>query len=245
MSAATEPNYIVPALDRGIRLLALFSRNEPELSHAEIMRRLGLAYATTFRLLRTLEFHGLLRRTASGYVLGPRILTLGYDYLVNQDIVQLALPVLERLRNETMGSANLGVLDGREIIYIAHVPSHRPLANRMTVGSRFPAERSSIGRLVLARMSRADLKSLYAGSDNLSEVLAQAERDRGNIIRATGGIYDKNVVAVAALVFGPDGRPAAGVNVSGPAGTFEVQATERRVLDAARELSRLLGYHPE
>ena len=62
----TEPTagdrYLVPALQRGMQLLAQFSRDERELTGAELSRRLDLPRASVFRLLQTLEQMGFVER---------------------------------------------------------------------------------------------------------------------------------------------------------------------------------------
>jgi DNA-binding IclR family transcriptional regulator len=251
-----EDAYLVPALTRGIRLLSLFSRDQPELSGAEITRRLRLPHATVFRLLRTLETFSLLRRTATGFALGPRILTLGYDYLSAQSLPEVARPVLEELRDATNTTANMGVLDGTEVIYVGHVPSRRPLATRMQVGSRFPAHASSIGRLLLGALNPAELAELYRGvslaepggeaptSLPALEATIATDSERGYVI--SRGFYERSLIAVAAPVYDHTGTVVAGVNISGLADSFSFDElkgqTKDHVVNAARAISQRLGF---
>lgn len=261
-SDGREPaSYEVPGLERGIRLLGLFSRGEPEIGAAEITRRLGLPHATVYRLLHTLESTGMLRRSDRSYGLGPRILTLGYEYLSSQNVVEIARPELEQLRDRTNLSANLGVLDGRQIIYIAHVPSHRPLATRLQVGSRLTAHTSSIGRALLCSMTSEALSALFRGvklvatrsedAGSFDELKAQldADREAGYVIKHgfydEHGFYDGSLVAISAAISNHTGRAIAALSVSGPASL--VTDNEARgwlkddVCAAAGRISRLLG----
>lgn len=257
-SAKGEPDdpYAVPALERGLRLLALFTRSRPELSAIEITRALALPHATVYRLLHTLEKAGLLRRTALGYTLGPRILTLGYEYLSSQSLIELARSELEALRDRTDTSANMGVLDGRDVIYIGHVPSRRPIATRMQVGSRFEAHTSSIGRLLLAGLPHDALAALYKGvklvrrlNDSpatfaeLETVIAR-DAKRGYVINR--GVYDEGIIAVAAPIFDHTGTAVAGVNISGPASSFTSAdlkgAIKDQVCASAARISALMGF---
>jgi DNA-binding IclR family transcriptional regulator len=247
--------YIVPALTKGLRLLALFSRSQPELTAIEIDRLLGLPHATVFRLLYTLEKEGLLHKTVAGYTLGPRILTLGYEYLSSQSLTETARDTLQKLCESTDTSANLGVLDGAEVIYIAHIASRHPLATRMQVGSRFPAATSSIGRLLLGAMSDPAFAALYAGAlpavvdrekfADLPEFRAAVVRDlrRGHVIMR--GYYEAGLIAIAAPIFDHTGMAVAGLNISGPASTFAGDAKNRLkddVCAAALSISKRLGY---
>lgn len=253
--------YQVPGLERGIRLLTLFSQEEPELSAAEITRRLGLPHATVYRILRTLESCGLLRRSDRRYALGPRILTLGYQYLSTQSVVDVARPELERLRDRTGMAANIGVLDERSVVYIAHVPSLRPIGTRMQIGARLSAHTSSMGRVLLGALASDELSKLYHGvkfqpSDSetvgsLADLKAQLARDREAGYVVNYGFYDERgyyqygLVAIAAPLFDHTRKVVAAVNVSGPSDSVPAEDARGFIKDelcaAAKRISRLLG----
>jgi DNA-binding IclR family transcriptional regulator len=250
-----DAKYLVPALDRGLRVLSVFTRQRPELNTTEISQHLGLPYATTYRLLYTLEQHGLLNKTQSGFRLGSGILRLGFDYLSSLDITEFARPEMERLRDDTGASANLGILEGVEMIYIAHVPSPRPLATRLGVGSRLPAHLSSIGRLILAAMPEQQVRHLFQHVDfrgaggrmgSVGDLLHILREDRARGYIVAEGTYDVGVVAVAAPIFDQSGRTVAGVNISGPVSWLDSVALHGRIKDqvcqAARSISAQLGY---
>ena len=78
---------IVPAVERAFRLLELFQRETPELSLADMARRLQLPRSSTFRLAFTLERMGYLKRVPAGFQLGPAVLSLGFDFLASQELV--------------------------------------------------------------------------------------------------------------------------------------------------------------
>ncbi len=79
MANPVNPNpvnrYCVPALERGIRILALFEEKRTRLSGAEVARELRVPRASAFRLLRTLEQLEYLQRSEDGgYRVGPAAL---------------------------------------------------------------------------------------------------------------------------------------------------------------------------
>ena len=59
---SADDRYLVPGLARGLQLLACFSRQEPQLTGAELSRRLDVPRASVFRLLQTLEQMGFVER---------------------------------------------------------------------------------------------------------------------------------------------------------------------------------------
>ena len=253
-TTANNP-YIVPAVDRAVRLLIVLAQHRREMSLAQLTGRLNLPHATAFRLAYTLEAHGLLRRKLTGYEVGPRILSLGFEYLSSLDIVSVAHGELSRLRDETGASANLGVLDGFEIIYLCHVSSLRPLGSRVDVGSRMPAHGSSIGRMLMAMMPETDLVERWNAKrppelegcvHSLDALIAQARADRRRGWVLKRGVFESDLVAIAAPVLDASGSTIAAINISGPAsvmlGTDDAEAHIATLLSCARRISAQLGY---
>lgn len=247
--------YIVPAVDRAIRLLMLMAQEKREMTLAELTARLDLPHATAFRLAHTLESHGLLRRKPMGYEVGPRILTLGFEYLSSLDIVGVARGELTRLRDATGASANLGILDGFEVLYLCHIPSLRPLGSRVEVGSRMPAHGSSIGRVLLAALPVEELTSRYRGTvvveladcaNTLDALIAQAKEDRARGWVLKHGVFERDLVAIAAPILDVSGEAVAAVNISGPISAMLADGVAashtNALLTAARRISSQLGY---
>src|SRR6516225_6892876 len=138
--ASNHDSYMVTSLGRALRLLSVLASARTELSLSELAERLELSRSSVFRLCYTLDQLGFVRRTRLGYEMGPRVLAL----------VDTARPELVALRDDTGASAHLGVLHGRDVIYIAQVAAQRQLASRVAVGSHFPAHAMSMGRLLLS-----------------------------------------------------------------------------------------------
>jgi IclR family pca regulon transcriptional regulator len=254
--ASNHDTYMVPGLERGLRVLFMLANERAELSLTQIADRLGVPRSSVFRICYTLEQLGLLTRSPAGYGLGPRILSLGFDYLSSLDIVEIARPELIALRDDTGASSHLGVLSGTEVVYIAQVPSHRQLASRVAVGSRFPAHAMSMGRLLLSSLTDAELDTLYAGLhleqfttetpatlDELKRRIA-SERRRGYVLSRSS--FEQGIVAVAAPVLDSDDKVVAAINISGPSASLDTGALEGvykdRVCEAAQRISLQLGH---
>lgn len=261
MSALPHKNhekYTVVGLERGLRLMTLFSDERPALTLSELARGLGLSRSSVFRLVYTLKSLGFLQRSDNRYRLGPRVLTLGFDYLASQDLVDLARPQLQALRDATGVSAHLGILDGTNVIYVAQAASPRPYASKVSVGTRFPAHAISMGRLLLGGLDGAEFDRLYAGKtlERFTEdtcVTLDALRERVRVDRERGfvvsrGSFERGIVAVAAPVCDAEGRIVAAINIAGPSAVLDNGALDGvfkdRVVAAANEISRLLGHRP-
>ena len=155
--------YMVPALERGLRLLQEFGRGNATLGAPELARRLQLPRATIFRMLNTLEAMGFLQRAegSNDYRLGLSVLRLGFEFLSSMDLTELGQPVIARLCGEIRYPCNIVVRDGRSIVYVAKVTPPTPLTSSVRVGTRLPAHATALGRVLLADLSLSELRTLY------------------------------------------------------------------------------------
>src|SRR5690606_2351898 len=96
------------------------------------------------------------------FSLTARVLELGYAYLSSQSLPEVAEPHLEALVAQVNESSSLSVLDGTDIVYVARVPVSRIMTVAISVGTRFPAYATSMGRVLLAGLSEQALDKLLA-----------------------------------------------------------------------------------
>lgn len=251
--------YNVPALERGLRMLCEFSRENRTLSAPELARRFKLPRSTVFRLLSTLENMGFIERTDGGrdYRLGLAVLRLGFEYLAALPINELGLPLLERLSNASRYPCNLVVRDGRSIVYVAKVSPPSPFISSVSIGTRLPAHATVLGRILLEDLSLPQLRELYpeeqlktfSASTPRTVVelfdMVQADRQRGYVLGE--GFYEANISTVAAPVRDHTGHVVAALGITVTSGHIDearVEALVQDVRDAAGELSALLNYTP-
>lgn len=145
----------VPAsqtLSRGIRLLEELADARTQLTIDELAGRIGLHRSVAYRLLRTLEDHGLVARDAAGAVrLGAGLAALAAG--VAADLQAEALPELTAAANDLGMTCFLVVLDHDECVTLASVePRHAVTAVAQRPGSRHPVTRGAPGRAILAQL---------------------------------------------------------------------------------------------
>lgn len=138
------------SLARGLAVIRAFDTARPRMTQAEVAEATGLTRAAARRFLRTLESLGYVRSDGREYALTPRVLELGYSYLSALTLPELAQPHLERLSRELDESVSAAVLDDDEIVYVARVPTRRIMSVAITIGTRFPADRTSMGHVLVA-----------------------------------------------------------------------------------------------
>jgi DNA-binding IclR family transcriptional regulator len=243
----------VPGLERGVAILRLFRRDRPLLTPPQIAAELSIPRSTIHRLLAELCGLGLVRRDANGrYGLDAGVLSLGYEYLASLDIVEVAGPVLEALRNETNWSTHLAVRQGRSIVYLSRFASRAAVTRNVAVGSSLPAHATLMGRLLLSDLEPTALRELYRGVEldavsaqtprtlvDLERLIAQ-DRERGHV--ASGGFYEPGVRAVAAPVRDASLMMVGAINATAVEGDgVAMEAVVGMTVTAAQRISRLLG----
>ena len=245
--------YIVPALERGLRLLRGFTRETPAMGLGEIADANGLPRATAFRLVRTLETLGYLRRIdgTKTYRLGPAVLSLGFEYLASVDLPEIARPALEALRDSTGASAHLAIRDRDEIVYLSRHASRSALTSNIRVGTRLAAHGSSMGRVLLADLTPDELSALYLGReftrytdqapanlDELREMLRQ-DAERGYVV--SRAFHERGVVSVAAPVRDTTGAAVAAINITAAENSIAAGALDSAIKDDVVETARTIS----
>src|SRR6202008_4338747 len=113
----------------------------------------------------TLQQLGYVRLDGTRFSLTPLVLELGYAYLSSLSLPEVAQPHLERLVEEIHESSSVSVLDGADVVYVARVPTRRIMRVAISVGTRFPAYATSMGRVLLAGMTDEELDAFLARAE--------------------------------------------------------------------------------
>lgn len=157
--------HFVQSVARALAVLRSFSAERPAMTLSEVARQTSLDRATARRLLLTLADLGYVRGDGRSFQLTPRTLELGYAYLSSLSLPDVARPHLRELSRELNETATLTVLDGDEIVYVALVASARLAAVKINLGTRFRAEATSMGRVLLAGLPADELADRLRGLD--------------------------------------------------------------------------------
>jgi IclR family pca regulon transcriptional regulator len=234
----------VQSLERGLLVIRALDSPEPQ-ALSEVARATGLSRAAARRFLLTLERLGYVRQARGRFALTPRVLELGYAYLSSLTLPEIAAPHLERLVERVHESSSVSVLDGDDVVYVARVPTRRIMSVTISVGTRFPAYATSMGRVLLsgmpdeqvdAALSRADLRKLTARTITSIDVLREAIRQ----VRRQGyAIIDEELEiglrSIAVPIRDAAGAVVAAVNLSAQASRTTVADMKRRLLPPLRE----------
>ncbi|MEV2277027.1 IclR family transcriptional regulator C-terminal domain-containing protein [Nocardiopsis sp. NPDC049922] len=253
MSTEAEPargTHFVQSLERGLSVLRVFSAERPSMTLSDVARATDLTRAAARRFLLTLVDLGYVRTDGRLFYLTPRVLELGYAYVCSAGLPDVAQPHLEDLSARVRESASVSVLDGDDIVYVARVATLRIMTVAITVGTRFPAAPTSMGRVILAGFDDEALNSYLARAD-LPKLTRHTITDRARLraelhrVRQRGyAVVDQELEeglrAVAAPIRDASGRVVAAVNVSAQAGRSSFDDIHHRLLPALVETAALI-----
>ena len=191
-------------LSRGIRILEILADSREPLTIDEVARRLEVHRSVAYRLLRTLEEHGLVVRDGNGRLtLGARMAALAAG--VAHDLQAEALPELTVAANELGMTCFLSILDRDECITLASVePRHGVASVAQRPGTRHPVTVGAPGKAIL---SLAPEPSWPDGLDDVHRADVRVARERGWATSHDEVIAGLRSIAVPLRL--PKGEPAA------------------------------------
>lgn len=236
---ARTPEF-VQSLERGLAVIRAFDAEHPQLTLSEVARTTGLTRAAARRFLLTLVELGYMRTDGRLFSLRPRILELGYAYLSSLSLPEVAQPHMETLVAQVHESCSMSVLDGDEVVYVARVPTKRIMTVGISVGTRFPAYATSMGRVLLAAQP-AEWLDEYIAKAELRPLTRRTITDPAKLravltkIAAQGyAIVDQELEeglrSLAAPIHGENGSVIAAVNISAHASRGPSEVIRKELL---------------
>jgi len=244
--------HFVQSLERGLRVICSFDAQSPRKTLTEVARETGLTRATARRFLLSLVDLSYVDTDGRYFWLGPRVLELGYAYLSSLTIPEVAMPHLKVLAAEVEESCSVSILDGEDVVYVARMPVSRIMTVSISVGTRFPAYATSMGRVLLANLPEAELRS-YLESVELRRLAPRTItnkkkfREELDLVRDRGWAMveeelEEGLRSIAAPIQDRDERTLAALNISTHAVRRSADSIEQDLvpplLDTAREITR-------
>jgi IclR family pca regulon transcriptional regulator len=241
------PGDFVAALARGLEVLEAFTADAPSMTLSQVAARTGSSPATARRSLITLEHLGYVQRSGRQFRLTPKVLSLGGAYFDSMSLAGLAQPILHQLEARIEHSCSLTVLDGNDVVYLAHVMSPSgPSFRRHHVGARLPAHATSTGHVLLAALD-PDARATYLAQapftaytantpTTVAELTALLDRVAEQGYAAVRDTIEYGAAAVAVPVRDGSGDVVAALNAS-------ASATRERDVDTVLAQVDVLRHH--
>ena len=145
------PDFL-EAFARGLRVIGAFGREKKHMTLSDMARATDLPKPSVRRALYTLTCLGLAENDGRSFRLTPRIMELASAYLGSNMVSTVVQPACERIGDRTEQSCFAAVLDGYDIVMIAHSLHGRPDVLAPTIGLRRPAFNTAAGRAILSQL---------------------------------------------------------------------------------------------
>ncbi len=242
---------------RAIGLLKTFSHDRPALSLAELGKERGLSRTTAHRLLAALESEELVARdpVAGTYRLGPGVIALGAQALMDNDLRTVVEPELKALAAETGETATLEILADGQMLILSEVQGRHLVTVAAETGTMWPIHATSTGKAILAALPRERIDELLRAPlrritpstiTGIRALLQEVETVSERGYATASGEIEPDAAAVAAVVRDSHGVAGA-ISVGGPVARLTDQRMEElgAILKArAALLSRRLQTQP-
>ena len=252
-NGTSEAPASVQSVDRALTILGILARLG-EAGVTEIAAELGVHKSTAFRLVATLESHGMVEQNEERgkYRLGVGVLRLAGATTARLDVVQEARPICRKLAADSGETVNIAVLSDRSALYLDQVAGTSALQPHNWVGQHIPLHATSNGKVLLSGLDAPALDRLlpklpsYTPQTITRKAALRAELDR---VREQGYAIavdelEIGLTAVAAPIRNAGGDVVASMSVSGP--TFRIEERTDEIVDrlkeAALEVSMRLGW---
>lgn len=252
-----QSSYTIESLQRGLRVLSLFTRETPSLSLTEIKEAAQLNKTTAFRIISTLEADGYLERDPETKRYRPslKVLRLGFTAVSSLEFRDIARPYLRQLSQDADETVSLSVLDGMDVVYVDRVRRQQIVGVVLGIGSRIPAQCGSMGKVMLAHLPPDELDRRL--SQPLTPCTPHSIIDRAAFetelaqVRQQGYALNNEELeiglrAVAAPIWDHTNQVVAAINITGSVRTISPERMVTELVPLVREtavhISRALGY---
>lgn len=243
--------YHSNALARGLMLMESLAGSQEPRTLNDFVDATGLPKSTLVRLLSVLDEMDYVVRVDArpAYRLGHKVLQLSDAYLSALDLSDVADPFLAPLAERTGHTANLGMLDGTQVIHVCVHEPDRPIRFQAAVGMRDHAYCTGLGKVLLAHVT-SDALAAHLPSEPFTRFTEHTITGYDEFLRELrrtkrrGHAFDDNErshgLRCAAVPVSVDGECLAAVSVSGASGEFgpdRLQSYVDRLTETAAELA--------
>jgi IclR family acetate operon transcriptional repressor len=246
----------VQSLTRGLAILECLATADGGLTLTDIGQRVQLPPSTVHRLLATLERGGYVRQTGplGLWYVGLSAFTVGSSFLFNRDFVAESHPYMRRLMEQSGETANLGILDGTEAVFIDQVQCRETMRTIVKLGSRVPLHASGVGKAIFAALPDEQIDAILKvkGLPRITlNTITSPETMWASVrvIRQRGWSFDDEehlpgTRCVASPIYDEHGDVLAALSLAGPNSRLPDERIKQLgplVAHTAEEVTRRLG----
>ncbi len=250
-----KPAATVQALDRAMVLLNALAADD-KVTLTELSLRVGMSPSTAHRLLTTLQQHGVVEfeEATQNWMVGVEAFRIGSSFVRRIKIAEVGRNVMRDLMEDTGETANMGISDQGDVVFISQVETSNPIRAFFRPGTRAHMHASGIGKALMAEFARTDVEKILqkkglpaftpktlTSADALMADLAAIRARRWSLDDEENNL---GMRCLASPIFNEFSEPVAGVSISGPTARLEDDRLGElgpRVRRAAGEITELIG----
>ena len=246
---------LVPALERGVKILDIISKSRKSLNITNIAQLLGVAKSSAHGLCTTLvELNLLVRKSDQTYQLGPHVMRWANRFTRESDVATEFAIIWDEGSQLPGATITLSVIEGAEVVYIAARNSDLTDDFNFRIGMRLPAPFTATGKAFLSYMSEFDLRKLIGENfpepltpnsvQSFSALFSELEQCRERGYSIDNQQVKEGMMCFGASVLNSNNRPIAGVAVSLPVEAAEKIGKEiivKSIQEIAKKISLRLG----
>ncbi|MBT2583329.1 IclR family transcriptional regulator [Planococcus sp. ISL-109] len=168
---AFKTNYSMSSIHRVIQVLRAFKVDQPYMSLTELSRSTGISISSLQRIVNTLVYEGFLMKNekTKQYSLGLELMFLGQMVQKSDALLSKAIPIMERLNEETKENISLNIIEGNQRRCIYNLASRHELSALTFVGHTAPLYAGASAKVLLAYREQEFIES-YLDAIELSKI---------------------------------------------------------------------------
>ncbi|MGB0085680.1 MAG: IclR family transcriptional regulator C-terminal domain-containing protein [Rhodomicrobiaceae bacterium] len=245
----TDRDFIL-GLKKGLAVIECFDDEHERLTSADVAVKTGLSRAAARRCLLTLHKLGYVHYDGKLFMLAPRILRLGYAYILSASLPQLFQPFLEHLSEQIHESCSAAILEGDEIVYLARAATKRIMSTGLCIGTRLPSYCTSMGRVLLASLEPDQMTTRLGGMERrrltpftrtrLDDLVAILDEVRTDGYCVVDQELEVGLISISVPAFNNAGGIAAAMNVASSSSRVTAEQMVERFLPALLDIQKEL-----
>ena len=229
----------IKSIDKALDLLEFLYDKKQETGIVEISQNVNMVPSTVHRILTTLKSRGYVfqNQKTLGYLLGIKLFIFGCELQSNKLFINTINPYLAKLSKYTSETANLAILDGKDVLYLAKYETQEVLSTNIKIGTKIPAHCTALGKVLLAFHPANDFKQLYENDKPMVTLTPQSISSLEELkkelkkVRAQGYAldieeYSIGINCISVPVFIQNGELLAAISITGPASRFTMDKME-------------------
>lgn len=252
MSKEVQKDALNNSITKAVTILNCFSYDRYSLRLKEISALTGINQATAYRMLNTLREFNLIEQHNGEYSLGRGFLKYQGIVLNSMEIRRVVLPFLEELSNSLRITANLAILDDKEVVFVARAETPYCAYGYFHIGMRRPIYCTSMGKVLTCKSPELAKEAFKSGVHRYTlntivdetQFLQELEKVRLQGYAVDLEEWSNGVNCIAVPLRNVSGEIIAGMSISGPTSTYPAEKMLEYVpvlLEYAHRISARMG----